>query len=127
VGVSAPALNEADITELVRRFYAAARRDPLLAPIFEPAVKDWDAHVALVAAFWASSLLGVRTYRGNPLAEHRKHPLTPLMFDRWLEIWGETAEAMFAPDVAALLKARAAMIAESLKLGVFGLPELKGG
>lgn len=121
----ADSLTEQDIAALVRRFYRAAREDPLLAPVFEAAVKDWEAHFDLVASFWSSSLLGVRAYRGDPLAEHRKHPLTPAMFERWLVIWGETADAMFQPEIAGLLKARAAMIAQSLQLGVFGLPSLK--
>ena len=120
-------LTEASLAELVRRFYAAARQDAQLGPIFEGAVMDWDTHIAKVAAFWASALLGVRTYRGNPLAEHGKHALTPAMFDRWLAIWGETVDAMFEGEAAALLKARAAMIGESLKLGLLGLPALKSG
>jgi hemoglobin len=120
-------LRESDITALVRRFYATARLDPVLGPVFSRAVDDWDAHIAKVAAFWSSALLGVRSYRGNPLAEHAKHELAPAMFERWLAIWGATAEAMFEPEAADLLKARAAMIAESLKLGLFGLPEVGRG
>jgi len=117
-------LTETQIAALVRRFYATARQDPVLGPVFNRAVDDWDAHVAKVAAFWSSALLGVRGYRGNPLAEHARHELDPMMFERWLAIWGATAEAMFEPETADLLKARAAMIARSLQLGLFGLPEL---
>jgi hemoglobin len=119
-------LDQASLTELVRRFYGAARRDPVLGPVFDRAVDDWDAHIAKVAAFWSSALLGTRSYRGNPLAEHARRPLEPAMFERWLTIWDATVDAMFEPEIAEALKQRAAMIAESLKLGLFGLPELKG-
>jgi hemoglobin len=120
-------LTEPEIAALVRRFYATARQDPVLGPVFDRAVDDWDAHVAKVAAFWSSALLGVRGYRGNPLAEHAKHELDPAMFERWLAIWGATAEAMFEPEAADLLKVRAAMIARSLQLGLFGVPGLTPG
>ena len=120
-------LTEANLAALVRRFYATARQDPVLGQVFSRAVGDWDAHVAKVAAFWSSALLGVRGYQGNPLAEHAKHELDPAMFERWLAIWAATAEAMFDAETADLLDARAAMIARSLQLGLFGLPELTPG
>lgn len=116
------ALSEPILAELVRRFYASARLDPQLGPVFATAVDDWEAHIEKVAAFWASALLGARGYRGNPLAAHRQHPLTPEMFGRWLQIWGETADDLLAADLAEVVKARAALIAESLKLGLFFNP-----
>jgi hemoglobin len=119
----AESLSEPVLAELVRRFYAGARLDPLLGPVFDAAVDDWDAHIAKVTAFWASALMGARGYRGNPLAEHRKQPLTPEMFPRWLKIWGETVDAMLAPDLAEPVKARAELISESLKLGLFFKPD----
>jgi hemoglobin len=119
VGNQASALSEQALARLVRQFYATARRDPLLGPVFEGAVSDWEPHLDRVAAFWTTAALGVPAYRGNPMAAHRKHALTPAMFDRWLLIWGETADEVFTPEVAELLKGRAAHIAESLKLGLF--------
>jgi len=111
------------LSRLVRQFYAKARGDPLLGPVFEGAVTDWEPHLDRVAAFWATAALGVPAYRGNPMAAHRKHALTPAMFDRWLLIWGETADEIFMPDAAEPLKTRAAIIAESLKLGLFFDPQ----
>lgn len=114
-------LTQPALAELVRRFYAAARLDPVLGPVFESAVGDWESHLARVTAFWTSVLLGVRAYRGDPLGAHRRRPLTPEMFERWLAIWGNAAGEMFEPETARLLGARAAMIAESLQLGLFGM------
>jgi hemoglobin len=118
----AEALSEPVLAELVRRFYANARLDPLLGPVFDAAVYDWAAHLDKVSAFWASALLGTRGYRGNPLSAHRNHPLTPEMFSRWLAIWGETADAILAPDLAEAVKARTVLIGESLQLGLFFKP-----
>ena len=110
-------MSEQALSRLVRQFYAKAQHDPLLGPVFEPAVTDWESHLEQAAAFWVTVTLGVAAYRGNPMAAHGKHVLTPTMFDRWLEIWGETADEVFTPDVANDLKGRAAAIAQSLKSG----------
>ncbi|HEY2708462.1 MAG TPA: group III truncated hemoglobin [Caulobacteraceae bacterium] len=108
--------------DLVRDFYGRARLDPMLGPVFEAGVHDWEVHIGRVAAFWAQAAMGLRGYHGNPLAAHRKHALTPQMFDRWLEIWDRTVDARVTPDLAEPLKARARLIAESLKLGLFFTP-----
>lgn len=112
-------LSEQALSRLVRQFYAKAQHDPLLGPVFESAVSDWEQHLEQVGAFWVTAALGVPAYRGNPMAAHGKHALTPMMFDRWLRIWGETADEVFTADVAADLKGRASAIAESLKAGPF--------
>ena len=46
-------LDEAAIERVVRAFYAAARGDPLLGPVFGR-VADWEPHIARVCAFWSS-------------------------------------------------------------------------
>ena len=38
-------ITEPAITALVDRFYAKARRDPLIGPVFNDAVEDWDEHL----------------------------------------------------------------------------------
>jgi len=112
-------LSEDALARLVREFYASARRDPLLGPVFDGAVADWSSHHERVTAFWARAALGVSGYRGNPMAAHRKHALTPAMFDRWLQIWRQTAGELLEAETAAQIAGRAAHIAESLKLGLF--------
>ena len=62
-----------DITELavaamVERFYSKARRDPLIGPVFNRAIEDWDEHLHKLRDFWSSVMLTskapVGTYRG---------------------------------------------------------------
>lgn len=117
--MSETALTRPQIRDLVGQFYGRARADDLLGPIFEAAVEDWDAHLEHLTAFWAATLLGERGFSGNPMAAHARHPITPEMFDRWLALWSETARELFDAEVAQGLEARAARIAESLKLGLF--------
>jgi hemoglobin len=105
----------------ITTFYGRARTDDLLGPVFAT-ITDWPPHIERITAFWTRTLLGTGRYDGNPLAEHRKHPLTPEMFERWLQLWDETADALFEPEPARALKDRAARIGESLSLGLFFRP-----
>jgi hemoglobin len=64
----------------ITTFYGRARTDDLLGPVFAT-ITDWPPHIERITAFWTRTLLGTGRYDGNPLAEHRKHPLTPEMFE----------------------------------------------
>jgi hemoglobin len=115
-------ITEPAIAELVREFYAKARRDPEIGPVFNEAVDDWDAHLATLVDFWSSVMLTSGRYKGNPMAAHAKHPIRPEFFQRWLALWRETADEVFAPEAAARFREKAERIAESLKLGLFYRP-----
>lgn len=120
-------VDESGIAVLVDRFYGKVRQDPLIGPLFNAAIDDWDAHLATLRAFWSSVMLTSRRYKGDPMAVHLKQPIRPEFFDRWLELWHETAREVFAPDPAAAFSARAERIAESLKLGLFFRPGPRSG
>jgi len=115
-------ITEPAIAALVDRFYGKARQDPLIGPVFNNAVHDWDEHLHNLHDFWSSVMLTSGRYKGNPMAAHMKHPIEPGFFDRWLELWRETAVELFAPTLAAQFRARAERIAESLKLALFYRP-----
>ena len=55
--------DEAGIARLVHAFYARARTDWLLGPVFAAAVEDWDAHLDTLVRFWCSVLLRAGSYR----------------------------------------------------------------
>ena len=38
-------IDEAMIETLIRGFYARVRKDPLLAPVFESRISDWEPHL----------------------------------------------------------------------------------
>jgi hemoglobin len=117
-----PVITEEAIAILVDRFYAKVRRDPLIGPVFMTAISDWDAHLATLRDFWSSVMLTSGRYKGNPMAAHLRQPIEPEFFDRWLVLFGETADEVVGPEAAALFRAKAANIAESLKLALFFRP-----
>jgi hemoglobin len=115
-------ITEPAIAALVDRFYAKARRDPVIGPVFNDAIDDWDEHLEKLYAFWSSVMLTTGRYKGNPMAAHMKLPIKPAFFERWLALWRETAAELFAPGPAARFQEKAERIAESLRLALFYRP-----
>lgn len=120
-------LTQRHIEMLVDRFYDRVRQDPVLGPIFNPAVEDWEEHKRTLVSFWSSVALRSGTYRGNPMAAHRPHPIHAAHFDHWLALWRDTAEAVLAPAHAELFCEYASRIGRSLRygLGIDALPEVR--
>lgn len=92
-----------DLVRLVDRFYENVQRDPVLGPVFNPVVHDWDAHKATLVEFWYSFVLRAARYRGNPMAMHRPHPITAAHFGHWLWLWERTAIEVVGEANAAVL------------------------
>lgn len=87
--------SEDEVRHLVHTFYAAAREDAMLGPVFAAEVEDWDAHLATLVDFWSGLLRGTMRYHGKPLAQHAQMTnLTPCMFRRWLILFFATTESM---------------------------------
>ena len=108
-------LDEAGLATLVGRFYARVRVDPELGPVFDAAVHDW-----------TSVALGTRRYRGNPMAVHRGVPgIDAAHFQRWLELWRQTAADVLDADGAAAMTVHAERIGRSLREGL-GLARARG-
>lgn len=113
-------ITEEALQELVDRFYARVRQDPLIGPVFTDAIADWPEHLAKLQAFWSSVMLTSGRYKGRPLPAHIKHAgrIDAAAFARWLSLWAETTNALFDEANAAALQDKAARIAESLSLGI---------
>jgi hemoglobin len=114
-------MTEEELARQVDRFYAKARADALLGPVFNEAVEDWPHHLGKIQAFWSSVMLTSGRYKGSPMAAHLKHGarLAPEMFARWLALWRETAAEVFPPDEAEAIAEKAEKIGESLSLTLF--------
>lgn len=122
-------ISETQLAALIPRFYARVREDELIGPVFDGAIADWDHHLEKLVAFWSSVMLTSGRYKGNPVAAHTKHlgEITPPMFDRWLALWTEVTAETLPASAATALQAKAARIAESLKLALyFRLPPRPG-
>jgi hemoglobin len=111
-------LDESQLATLVDRFYDNVRADPLLGPVFNPVVEDWDAHKVLMTSFWATVALRTGHYRGNPLAKHQPLPVGVEHFRRWLGLWRETAGELLDPESAALMTGYAERIGYGMRVGM---------
>ena len=101
-----------DIELLVNSFYLKVNNDLLLSPIFnQTAAVNWEKHLPVMYDFWATMLLGDKSYRGNPFMKHIPLPVDKTHFDRWLQLFLETVDEHFTGEVAEEAKTRARNIA----------------
>jgi len=111
-------IDEAMIERLVRAFYDKVRVDPVLGPIFDARIKDWEPHLQQMFAFWSSVALMSGRYHGTPMVKHVPLPVDAAHFDRWLDLFETTANEVCPPEAAAHFVERARRIAASLELGI---------
>lgn len=110
--------SEAEISKLVHDFYAKARKDLDLGPIFEEHVIDWDAHFVQMTNFWSAQLRGTSRFRGAPMPKHIALPeLNADLFRRWLQLFRETTLEMDNPTLKHHADAVAGFIAGRLWMG----------
>lgn len=105
-----------DIVRLVDTFYSQVREDDLLGFIFDDVAQvDWSMHLPRMYDFWEAVLFGAATFKGNPLAVHQQlamlTPLTRREFERWLQLFHGTVDALFDGEIAHEAKVRSARIA----------------
>ena len=97
-------VDQEQVAEMVRRFYADVAQDDLLGPMFNEVAKvDWSAHLPKLTAFWCRFLFGTPGYAGNPFREHslvhQQRPFTAAHFHRWLDLFEETVDlGWFGPN-----------------------------
>ncbi len=98
VGVTEPM-----IEKLVHTFYARVRRDPLIGPIFNAAIADWDTHLVKLCDFWSSVTLMTGRYKGTPMRVHAELPgISHEHFARWLALFQATALTTCPAEAAQL-------------------------
>jgi len=98
-------------------FYEKAIDDEELAPFFINEIsdditdEDWIHHIELLADFWLAQLLGEDTYYGNFVGAHVKMPhIKRENYARWLELFTQTADEVYAPETAELFKKKAVQL-----------------
>ena len=117
-GVAA-GIDEAVIERQVRTFYGRVRLHPVLGPVFNDAIADWDEHLAKLCDFWSSVLLMTGRFKGSPMAAHARRPDIALEhFPIWLDLFEATAREVCPPAAADLFAEKARMIGRSLALGL---------
>jgi truncated hemoglobin YjbI len=118
------AATEEELARLVEVFYAAAKADALIGPVFNGTVADWEAHARTVANFWSHSLLGTTRYNGHPFTAHLRLGLTPEHFARWVELFRSSATAVLQPEAAAYAIGKVEHMSTCFQTGLF-LPPIE--
>lgn len=109
---------EEEVSQLVYTFYDAVREDPVLGPIFEEHVKDWDLHLPKMVDFWSSALRGTARFRGAPMPKHAALPgLSKELFQHWLALFRQTTRQLPNRELAERASDLAGRIAQSLWYG----------
>jgi hemoglobin len=108
------------IGEFVDRFYARMLRDPELAPIFvDVAQVDLEVHLPHIKDYWCKLLLGESAYRRHTMnihrQLHRRRPLQPADFERWLQLFTTTVDDYYRGELAERAKRVATSIAGNMR------------
>ncbi len=111
-------IDEAMIERLVHGFYDRVRADAMLGPVFAARIEDWGPHLERMVQFWSSVALMTGAYHGQPMRAHLPLPIDGRFFDRWLQLFEQTADDLCPPAAARHFVERARRIAESLELGI---------
>jgi len=102
-----------DIKLLVNTFYSKVQKDNFIGPIFNEKIGDrWPEHLEKMYGFWETILLEVHSYSGSPFPPHKQLPVSKEHFDRWMEIFIQTTDSLFAGSLADEAKLRAKNMAE---------------
>jgi len=103
---------EEDVKLMVDSFYTKVNQDPLLSYVFNDfAGVDWQSHLPTMYKFWNTLIFGEQSYKGNPFAAHVPLPVDQSHFDRWISLFEENIDELFAGTVAEHTKLRAKSIA----------------
>ncbi len=108
-----------DIDLLMRAFYSKAISDDVIGYIFTDVAKlDLAHHLPIIGDFWETIVFQTGAYSKhgrNPLQVHgelnRMTPLLPEHFERWLEIFDQITDELYAGERADFIKLRAHAIA----------------
>jgi len=102
-----------DIKKLVDAFYEKVRKDGLIGPIFDERIHNrWPQHLQKMYTFWQTVLLGEHTYFGSPFPPHANLPVSHQHFEKWMELFIQTVDELFAGEIANEAKWRAGKMAE---------------
>ncbi len=112
---------------LVKKFYERVRLHPVLGPIFNGVVTDWEAHLIHLSDFWEMILLqtGPGAGKFNPVKVHLEvdkavdNSIEQAHFGNWLELWFGTIDALFEGKNAAYAKEHARRMAHVLFMRIW--------
>ena len=109
-----------DIETIVNQFYDKVCADDVIGFIFNDIAKvNWEAHLPVMYDFWEFTALGTGSFARNAMSPHfelnEKIKLMPAHFERWLKLFTETVDELFAGKNADNMKGRAQNIARLME------------
>ncbi len=105
--------SRADIERLINTFYSELLKLEDMRPVF--ANIDFLMHVPHIVHFWSFVLLDEEGYKTNVFEKHINLPIKSYMFEKWLEVWINAVDNLFAGEKADLAKQRATALAFTFK------------
>lgn len=113
----------ADIDRLIHDFYQKIIKDEEIGYFFTEVVQlDLTHHLPKIADFWETTLFHQAKYKGNPIVPHlamnQKSPMTKAHFDRWVTVFCETVDDLYAGTMAEMAKQRAQSIATVMQIKI---------
>jgi hemoglobin len=108
--------NREDIVQLLNLFYSKAFKDELIGYFFTEVVPlDLETHIPVIADFWEAIVFNTQDYRKNVMQVHQHiNQLSAIKkehLDRWVSLFTQTVEELFAGAKAELMKQRARSVA----------------
>ena len=110
--------NRSDIIKFINAFYAKAKTNIVIGPVFHAAIKEkeWEVHLQRIYDFWEMVLLSQSSYRGDPFSKHIDLSIKKLHFEVWIQLFNETLDQYFEGPNVDLLKDRALKMSEMFQI-----------
>jgi hemoglobin len=113
--------NREDIVQLLDLFYSKAFNDELIGYFFTEVVPlDLETHIPVIADFWEAIVFNTQDYRKNVMQVHQHINLLSAIkkehLDRWISLFTQTVEELFAGANAELIKQRARSVATLMEI-----------
>ena len=112
-------VDRVSVETMVRQFYATIVEDDIVGPYFIRALGNdlknykWHEHFNTLDRFWLMMMNGEKDYWGDPFPPHAfLGTLYPETFERWLQLFRETVDALFIPEIADKFYKKGEVLAE---------------
>jgi hemoglobin len=109
--------NNEDIRVILLAFHQRIKTDPLIGFFFSDVIHlNWDYHLQRMHLFWENVIFHTGEYEGSPIKTHRYvnelHATRSEHFQRWLLLFEECINGLYAGPNAEKMKQHARSIAD---------------
>ena len=113
--------NRQDLEALMVSFYSIAIADDVIGHYFTKIIPlDLDKHIPVIVNFWETVIFDKAAYRGNVFGVHEHiHTLSIFEdkhFERWVILFKQSVDELYAGENAEKIKQRAESIATVMRI-----------